>query len=313
MADVATGRSGGRRNQGKGGRAAGARARVGGGSKDELVIAIKTLQRSGDHWRLAWGAYCDAHGQGVRDPVKHHEGWLRQALAAISDGTGPRHAGGSRQGTRFAPGQGKTRVFPAGGGGGYGGGGGGGRGGGFQGMVEQVKHRQRSDPQWHNAWGNYCRANGQGICDPNRHTEDYLRKALRTLGPAQGGVGQGFGGQGFLPHAGGGPAPIAQLPLQQQALLMMMLAQQQGGQFGAPQLPVGLSRPGSRGPRPGPFVGGSRGRNQFVGGSRGRNQFVGGSRGRTQPHRSRGGYNGYGSVNVGGMQNRPRSRGGTRQ
>jgi len=53
-----------------------------GQGKEGLVHRVKTFQRSGDEAKQQWGAYCDEHLGGVRDPNRHDMATLKQFVDA---------------------------------------------------------------------------------------------------------------------------------------------------------------------------------------------------------------------------------------
>eukprot|EP00756_Hemistasia_phaeocysticola_P020149 Hpha_TRINITY_DN15705_c2_g13::TRINITY_DN15705_c2_g13_i2::g.42151::m.42151 len=259
------------RGQNKGGRGGGGRgggaARTG-GLKQQLVEQIKEAQRSDNGWRRAWANYCQIHGQDVRDPQKHAQSWLQRAIQTLGGAHGFSGGGGSRAGQRY---QGEYQNRQA-----------------SSHCVEQVKANQRADAGWHQAWTNYCLIHGNGVSDPAKHSDRWIVRACRTLGPPQ-------VPYQYLDHMG--MVQTVFVPLNQQ-FVPHFNPQRPTGTYnrsrGGYSSGGGFQQQRSRGgyaPRPR-----SRGSGGYSGGSRGGGGFAP----RAGP-RSRGG---------GGAPGAPRSRGG---
>eukprot|EP00756_Hemistasia_phaeocysticola_P020151 Hpha_TRINITY_DN15705_c2_g13::TRINITY_DN15705_c2_g13_i4::g.42167::m.42167 len=263
------------RGQNKGGRGGGGRgggaARTG-GLKQQLVEQIKEAQRSDNGWRRAWANYCQIHGQDVRDPQKHAQSWLQRAIQTLGGAHGFSGGGGSRAGQRYQgqyQGQYQNRQASSH-------------------CVEQVKANQRADAGWHQAWTNYCLIHGNGVSDPAKHSDRWIVRACRTLGPPQ-------VPYQYLDHMG--MVQTVFVPLNQQ-FVPHFNPQRPTGTYnrsrGGYSSGGGFQQQRSRGgyaPRPR-----SRGSGGYSGGSRGGGGFAP----RAGP-RSRGG---------GGAPGAPRSRGG---
>eukprot|EP01065_Artemidia_motanka_P048936 TRINITY_DN801_c2_g2_i1.p1 TRINITY_DN801_c2_g2~~TRINITY_DN801_c2_g2_i1.p1 ORF type:complete len:329 (+),score=63.83 TRINITY_DN801_c2_g2_i1:99-989(+) len=273
----------------------------GGAGKAAVVQLVKQNQRSSPLFRQAWANYCDAKAGGVRDPEKQSKGWLDRAVLEIGDG---RHLAGPAVGLpaaipipRSAPSAPRSRgprpqpyhhahhhhhhhhqaTVPR------------------YLLVDQVKTSQRADPGWYQAWGNYCFKNGQGVNDPNSHSDAWLQRALQILGPPQQVPMYDAGLQPlqatFPPFVGGGYSRGPHVP--HKAAVRMTgrpYSRGGGGGYGSRQ-----GMPRSRGAYGGPRL--SRG-----GGQRTRSRGGGGGGG-PQRTRSRGGLSGGGIA---------RSRGGFR-
>lgn len=147
-------------------------------NKAELVEQIKSLQRSDQDMKQAWGAYCDQQLGGVRDPNRHDVGALQAFLSSYSSGPGATSYNGSgSRGTSYAAapwnmqGQDEDQVA----------------------LAQQVKDLQRSDPECKQAWAEYCDSSLGGTRDPNRHDAGTLQGFLDAytaghLAPARGKV-----------------------------------------------------------------------------------------------------------------------------
>jgi len=142
------------------------------------VDVLKELQRSNPTGREQWGAYCDLHGGGVRDPSKHEAPFVETFLA------------------QFEAGQRLEVVSET------------------ESLADLVKQGQRKSAPWKQAWAAYCQAYGGGINDPAKHEHAFLKGFLDFLGQ-QGsmvlsgnvmGMRSGGGGGGGRPRrsSGGG-------------------------------------------------------------------------------------------------------------
>lgn len=49
-------------------------------------------------------------------------------------------------------------------------------------LVEKVKFVQRSSQEWKGVWRKFCNAEGNGVCDPSRHDNDFLQRFLHEHG-----------------------------------------------------------------------------------------------------------------------------------
>jgi len=116
-----------------------------------LVDQIKSYQKTSAEHMERWRQFCDAEGEGRRDPAKHDAAFLEQFLATCSSI--------------------HVEVAPAE-------------------LVEQVKHLQRSSPQMKVEWHQYCDSEGDRIRDPARHSSAFLEAFIAFAGPlaAPGGV-----------------------------------------------------------------------------------------------------------------------------
>lgn len=116
-----------------------------------LVDQIKAYQKTSAEHMERWRQFCDAEGEGRRDPAKHDAAFLEQFLATCSSI--------------------HVEVAPAE-------------------LVEQVKNLQRSSPQMKVEWHKYCDSEGDRIRDPARHSSAFLEAFIAFAGPlaAPGGV-----------------------------------------------------------------------------------------------------------------------------
>jgi len=179
-----------------------------GATKEELVAALKELQRTNYEKKQAWWSLCDQEHAGVKDPNRHDEATLQAFLAAhqgssIGDGDSSGGAppglggggGGKGAGRPARPSSNPLAgigAYASGGGfgGGFGGGGGLGpqMGGGPTGgpmdtmMAEWVKLGQRSSPNFKAAWKLYCGIYGGQLNDPARQGPEYVAGFIDYVG-----------------------------------------------------------------------------------------------------------------------------------
>lgn len=133
------------------------------------VEALKELQRSDPTGREQWGAYCDEHGGGVRDPSKHSPEFVSTFLAQYNAG--------------------HRITIPQGP------------------LADLMKHGQRNSIPWKQAWAGYCQEYGGGVNDPAKHDQKFLIGFMDFLGQSavmslRGGGGGGYGRGGG--RGGGG-------------------------------------------------------------------------------------------------------------
>jgi len=110
-----------------------------------LVEQVKELQRNDQTFREQWGAYCDAHGEGIRDPNKQDVMFIQTFLAQYSAGM------------RFECSEKGD-------------------------MPGLFKEGQRKSSNWKYAWASYCQTYGGGINDPKKHEASFLVGFLDFLG-----------------------------------------------------------------------------------------------------------------------------------
>ena len=149
----------------------------------KLVAEIKTMTKAGG--RVHWRRFCDDYGSSVYDPVLHNSHFLARAHAHLCS---LEHAAAAPSGRGGGGGGGGGGARTGRGGGG--GGGGGERGGRGSSKVEvgvvastslvtEFKEFQRANEGARDFWRDYCDQHGQGVYDPARHSNDFLRDAMR--------------------------------------------------------------------------------------------------------------------------------------
>mmetsp|Transcript_37094 Transcript_37094/g.60882 ORF Transcript_37094/g.60882 Transcript_37094/m.60882 type:complete len:318 (+) Transcript_37094:24-977(+) len=159
-------------------------------SDPTLVTKIKEGQRASQEWKQAWWEYCDAYGQGKKDPAVHPAEFLQHFIATHSylDPSNPAAA-------TALPGP-LPAVAPAAPG----------AAGDHQSLVAQVKQVQRSSPQGKESWANWCIQYGEGKRDPTHHDASFLQQFLAMNGlTTPGVVGMGMQPQMLM-------QPQAQMP-----------------------------------------------------------------------------------------------------
>lgn len=182
---------------------------------DALVAGtVKELQRSDPDAREQWRLYCDALGQGIKDPAKHTVEFLQAFIDQFNSGQRlqpndpvilqqqqlqqqqqQQQLGGANLGTLFKEGQRKSMHF-------------------------------------RNSWSSYCQHYGAGRNDPEKHENTFLSGFLDFLGQR-------------------GNAVLALLPQQPAAPPLPALAgppakRPRTDPVGVPQgMPVALASPGA--------------------------------------------------------------------
>lgn len=114
-------------------------------SLDNCVEVIKDLQRTDQTGKEQWGAYCDQHGAGIRDPSRQTVQFVQQFLTQYRAG----HRLETPQNTALA---------------------------------DLVKEGQRRSTHWKQAWASYCQHYGGGLHDPMKHEQSFLVGFLDFLG-----------------------------------------------------------------------------------------------------------------------------------
>jgi len=202
-----------------------------------LVDIVKAGQKSSEEWKQKWIAFTQ-HLDGIRDPNRHddatlqsfvdqhrgefqHHPWFGQALAGNlppprthpNPPGQPGFPGGMGMGMPQAQQQ-PQPMHPS--------------GPAAMAMVDAIKSGQRSDPNFKEAWWNFCDTYCEGIRDPNRHPVQNLELFLSEHKPGMGGppadpaagMDLGLGGMP-MPGKGGAPPPGAR-----QTILVHGLPQQ---------------------------------------------------------------------------------------
>jgi len=119
---------------------------------EDLVAKVKDFQKRDQASAFAWKAYCEAHGDGVCDPKRHSDSFLKRALRELVGG-GVKPIG-ARTHSRAPTNDGVS-------------------------IVDRVKEYQRAGNS--DAWQEYCDQHGGGMYDPSKHDHSFLRQALATL------------------------------------------------------------------------------------------------------------------------------------
>jgi len=135
-----------------------------GGSHEELVSAVKELQRTDPMAKEQWVQYCTTEGQGTRDPSKHDVSFLRNFfdVRETIEVPQPTHAG----------------------------------------IADLFKEAQRASPTFKQAWSAFRESMGGRYDDPTRNDESFLVSALEFMGQAacaqmtMATMSQGKGGSG---------------------------------------------------------------------------------------------------------------------
>merc|ERR1719188_1620242 len=114
-----------------------------GSAQKGLQEQIKNLQRSDPQGKEQWIAYCKMFGEGKCDPSKHDDEFIDHFLNQYN--AGARLDGAASEG---------------------------------QGLQDQIKAMQRSDPAGKEQWIAYCEQFGGGKCDPNKHDDAFISSFL---------------------------------------------------------------------------------------------------------------------------------------
>lgn len=176
-------------------------------SKEELVSAVKHVQRSDSDAKEDWWKMCDEDLGGIRDPNRHSEDVLCSFLemhggveanveAAVSNpvamktnngsGTNKQHqwnkaswddqdSWGNHQSYRSsnpAIVESSPHGPPCK----------------NQGLIDMIKLGQRISPQWKNCWHAYCDVNHRTLYDPSKHEEMFIQNFVNQCAVAFGKV-----------------------------------------------------------------------------------------------------------------------------
>lgn len=179
---------------GYGGSGGGYGGGAGYGAGSSLGEFIKTGQRQSKHWTNAWQTYCALYGGGLNDPSKHEDSFTKSFIEYVGEiAANGLSALASSQGINLeevqaqSSGGNNKRSFSMTGG-----------SGGIlpakqsrwdydnsaqkQGLVEKVKHLQRTNMQAKEAWWSYCDNQCGGMRDPMRHDVNSLEAWLASQG-----------------------------------------------------------------------------------------------------------------------------------
>eukprot|EP00411_Alexandrium_monilatum_P014738 CAMPEP_0175252924 /NCGR_PEP_ID=MMETSP0093-20121207/36423_1 /TAXON_ID=311494 /ORGANISM="Alexandrium monilatum, Strain CCMP3105" /LENGTH=293 /DNA_ID=CAMNT_0016547223 /DNA_START=77 /DNA_END=958 /DNA_ORIENTATION=- len=148
----------------------------------EVVATLKELQRTDPVAREQWGMYCEAQGNGIRDPNKHPSEFVQTFVAEF-------HAGIRQEPTSLAGCS----------------------------LGDFVKEGQRKSAFWKQAWSIYCQVHGGGINDPSKHDSKFIvgfldflgQKAVAAFNPV---LGNGSAAPGAIKDAAERPAKKLRLP-----------------------------------------------------------------------------------------------------
>jgi len=168
--------------------------------KANYVEQIKNIQRQDQNAKEQWWTFCDNELEGVKDPNRHDISILQRFLEMYNNGTLP--AAGSGGGGRGM----KGGNFGKSGGGGKGGGGysswgsgekgnmmsmmnammgsmgmGKSGGGGGNSLQDFIKAGQRASSTWKEAWQAYCQVYGNGMFDPAKYDEKFIRQFIEYI------------------------------------------------------------------------------------------------------------------------------------
>lgn len=167
---------------GKGMMGGGMQMMGGAGGGANFVDFIKLGQRQSQSWKNAWQTYCTNYGTGKADPAGYPQAFItgfiefagNQAMNSMGGATG-----GPMQGAFDEPNPKRQRVMGPGPmiPGAF-------NGGDPQknGLVNQIKELQRSNPQAKESWWQFCDTTLGGVRDPNKHDADTLKVFLAEFG-----------------------------------------------------------------------------------------------------------------------------------
>lgn len=110
-----------------------------------LVEQVKQAQKISQDCRQAWHEYCDAVGEGVRDPGRHSTEFLEAFLESIGDPS-------------------MTESTAS------------------QELVDRIKEVQKSSAIVRGAWHLFCDTEGSGVRDPSAHPDTFLEEFLKSHG-----------------------------------------------------------------------------------------------------------------------------------
>lgn len=125
-----------------------------------LAAAVKEMQRSDPIAREQWGAYCDTHGRGLRDPARHDATFIQNFVSHYNAGMRfeAASAAGAAAGVSAAAGVNAANL------------------------AELFKEGQRKSAPWKSAWAQYGQVYGGGVNDPAKHEAEFLVGFMDFLG-----------------------------------------------------------------------------------------------------------------------------------
>eukprot|EP01064_Diplonema_japonicum_P032553 TRINITY_DN6151_c3_g1_i1.p1 TRINITY_DN6151_c3_g1~~TRINITY_DN6151_c3_g1_i1.p1 ORF type:complete len:342 (+),score=67.41 TRINITY_DN6151_c3_g1_i1:52-1026(+) len=158
-------------------------------ASDSLIAEVKTLQKANSIANDAWMEFCELKGRSVLDPSRHTSGFLRSGLKfarkAISLVDAIKQL--SRDGQRemwvaYCDDRGDAVYDPALHTSEF-----------LEGAVEhlmgssedacsRLQMLQKKNSSLSEEWRSFCDNHGNGIYDPTRHSDQFVRRALRELG-----------------------------------------------------------------------------------------------------------------------------------
>lgn len=117
-------------------------------ASEATISQVKEIQKGSAEGHKEWSLWCDARGNGVRDPSKHSLEFLDEFIAHYN--------GGGRLEVNKSPE--KVEV-----------------------LAELIKNGQRNSHHWQQAWSLYCQRYGRGVNDPYKHESSFLLGFLDML------------------------------------------------------------------------------------------------------------------------------------
>eukprot|EP01059_Diplonema_ambulator_P019473 TRINITY_DN327_c0_g2_i1.p1 TRINITY_DN327_c0_g2~~TRINITY_DN327_c0_g2_i1.p1 ORF type:complete len:454 (+),score=135.95 TRINITY_DN327_c0_g2_i1:46-1407(+) len=139
----------------------------------ELVEAVKRLQRESPESRQPWIDFCGRWGSSDLDPARHGDEFLQRWLDYMRSPEAAKppydldQVWGQVQ--AVIDNKANEEALPA-----------------REDIIAAIKRGQRNSDTWREAWWSYCDANGNGDRDPARHDMDFIKNAIKELGPPPG-------------------------------------------------------------------------------------------------------------------------------
>jgi len=136
----------------------------------DLVRRVKTLQRKDEVQRRQWWRWCEAMGEGVRDPRRHTSEFLHEFLQALATDNIPKIELRSER-ARAVMEMNAPNI----------------EGNTLEAIAARIKLNQRQSHDWKKAWWRYCDRFASGVRDPMRHDVAFLLEFLKQNPPDDGG------------------------------------------------------------------------------------------------------------------------------
>ncbi|KAJ9441842.1 hypothetical protein DIPPA_28257 [Diplonema papillatum] len=128
-----------------------------------LVNTIREMTRSSPE-RARWVEFCNEKGDGVYDPMLHNTEFLEKAFNSIAPRSGGRGRNAIPWFLKFTAATAEAMADLD-----------------EDDLVTSLRLLQKEHPEVSFAWKVYCDANGDRTYDPARHTDRFLRDAVRDL------------------------------------------------------------------------------------------------------------------------------------